>query len=68
MKGAEGSMFRFERAVDQVTDFRAGVPLGLNYAADRVRNGEMDHDARGLVIAILLCVSCWAALGFFLLG
>lgn len=28
---------------------------------------ETAHDARGLVIAILACVVCWAALGYFLL-
>lgn len=25
------------------------------------------HDARSLVVAILLCVVCWAALGYYLL-
>lgn len=29
--------------------------------------GEVERDGRGLVIAILLCMTCWAALGYFLL-
>lgn len=29
--------------------------------------GEVERDGRGLVIALMLCVTCWAALGFFLL-
>lgn len=26
-----------------------------------------EHDPQGLVVAILLCVACWVALGFFFL-
>lgn len=28
---------------------------------------EHEHDARGLVVALLLCLACWAALAYFLL-
>lgn len=28
---------------------------------------EHEHDARGLIAALLLCLGCWAALGYFLL-
>lgn len=29
--------------------------------------GEVERDGRGLVIALLLCMTCWAALAYFLL-
>ena len=37
------------------------------YAAYRLSAREEEHDARGLVVAIALCIGCWVALGYFLL-
>lgn len=71
MKVADDNIIRFERIPDAGRDFSArlsadGVPGGV-YAAQRMDRGE-EHDGRGLTIAILLCMACWAALGYFLLS
>lgn len=37
------------------------------YMSQKLAAGKGEHDARGLVIAILLSVASWAILGYFLL-
>ncbi len=37
------------------------------YMSQRLEDGAAEHDARGLVLAIGLCMACWAVLGYFLL-
>lgn len=59
MKVVNNRIIEFRRDEDSVS---ARLLYG---AAESDR--EHEHDARGLVAALLLCVSCWAALGYFLL-
>lgn len=70
MKVADENIIRFERIPDVGQDFSSRITAdGLRggvYAAQRMDRGE-EHDGRGLTIAILLCMACWAALGYFLL-
>ncbi|MEE4450407.1 hypothetical protein [Novosphingobium resinovorum] len=67
MKVADDNIIRFERIPDTGRDFTARLSTGMVYAAQRMDRGE-EHDGRGLAIAILLCMGCWAALGYFLLA
>lgn len=67
MKVADDNIVRFERVSDGGGDFSARLSAGMVYAAQRMNRGE-EHDGRGLTIAILLCMGCWAALGYFLLS
>lgn len=39
---------------------------GRSFEPDFMR--ETDHDARGLLISVALCLAVWAALAYFLLG
>ncbi|MFC0204806.1 hypothetical protein [Novosphingobium soli] len=64
MKVADDNIIRFERGMER--GHLARMPAGMVYAAQRMGSGE-EHDGRGLIIAILLCMACWACLGFFLL-
>ena len=72
MKVAEKNMIRFdqrfESALDHDLEHDLGKGAGIAYASRAALRHEAEHDARGLIIAILLCVCCWAALGFFLLS
>lgn len=38
------------------------------YAMQRLENASAEHDARGLIAAVVLSVASWAVLGYFLLG
>ncbi|WP_404480847.1 hypothetical protein [Novosphingobium sp. BL-52-GroH] len=67
MKVAEENIIRFERFSD-TRKFSARLPAGMVYAAQRMGSSEEEHDGRGLIVAILLCMACWAALGYFLLA
>lgn len=67
MKVADDNIIRFEPMSDGGRDFPARLSAGMVYAAQRMDRGE-EHDGRGLTIAILLCMACWAALGYFLLA
>lgn len=66
MKVAEENIIRLER-YSGPANFPPRLPAGMVYAAQRMGRGEEEHDGRGLIIAILLCMACWAALGYFLL-
>ncbi|PNU05755.1 hypothetical protein [Novosphingobium guangzhouense] len=67
MKVADDNIIRFERMSEGMGDLSARLSAGIVYAAQRKDRGE-EHDGRGLTIAILLCMACWAALGYFLLS
>jgi hypothetical protein len=68
----EENIIRFDRTLDPTSefagDFPGAVAPGMVYAAQRSNDGVLEHDSRGLVVAILLCMACWGALGFFLLS
>ena len=54
---------------NRVVDFRRdedSLSARLIYGSSE-SNREHEHDARGLIVALLLCAACWAALGYFLL-
>lgn len=53
-------------ADENVGQFEHGLEPGGN-RPHRLGDRQLEHDARGLVVAILLCMVCWAALGYFLL-
>lgn len=61
MKVADNNSVRFDT-------FSGGVPASMVYAAQRKGTQSDEHDSRGLIAAILLCMCCWAALGYFLLS
>lgn len=66
MKVAEDNVVGLSRSGRGYT-VGSGISAPRVYAAHRsAENGE-EHDARGLVVAIALCLACWAALGYFLL-
>lgn len=59
-------------ANDRITDRRQDVEVvgGVELVCpvpDSI-DGEFERDARGLVVALLFCVTCWVALGVFLLS
>ncbi|AXB76957.1 hypothetical protein [Novosphingobium sp. P6W] len=68
MKVADENIIRFERFSERTRNFSTRIPAGMVYAAQRMGSSEEEHDGRGLIIAILLCMACWAALGYFLLA
>ena len=68
MKVAKENVVLFDHLPEGGIDREQSHRAGSVYLAQRVQNLEQEHDARGLVVAILLCVCCWAALGFFLLS
>lgn len=71
MKVAEENVIRFERAPDNgrlPRDGSGALSSSMVYIAQRSSEGDLEHDSRGLVVAVLLCMACWAALGFFLLS
>lgn len=68
MTVAERNIVRFENRQDGTLDLDRGRAAGMVYVSQRSCESEMEHDARGFVIAILLCMCCWGALGFFLLS
>jgi hypothetical protein len=59
MKVVDNRAFGYEQGEDSVG--------GRSGRLTRRDFGE-EHDARGLVVAIFLCLTCWVALGFFLLS
>lgn len=68
MTVADDNIVRFEHGMDKSMDLDRGNGARLGYASHRTPDQQREHDARGLIVAILLCVCCWAALGFFLLA
>ncbi|KHK91140.1 hypothetical protein [Novosphingobium malaysiense] len=58
--------------MDQVPEGRRDGERAKNssifYNARDANDLDLEHDARGLIVAVLLCMACWAALGFFLLS
>ncbi|WP_374411937.1 hypothetical protein [Novosphingobium colocasiae] len=67
MKVAEDNVVGLNRGASRYT-VAGGMSAPRVYAAHRsVESGE-EHDSRGLVVAIALCLACWAALGYFLLS
>jgi len=71
MKVADESIACLDRGAERIAEFRrapAMTPaMTMVYASQRSADDELEHDGRGLLIAILLCMACWAGLGFFLL-
>lgn len=67
MKVANDNIVRLQGLGKGSSDGAAHRPAGGVYAAQR-RDHEQEHDGRGLAMAVLLCVVCWGALGYFLLG
>lgn len=67
MKVVENNVIHFDRIDDAGRNYSSDLATGVVYAAQRVDRGQ-EHDGRGLTIAILLCMACWAALGYFLLA
>jgi len=68
MNVAEDNIIRFDQFADGDRKLAGRLStVGMVYAAQRMNGGE-EHDGRGLTIAILLCMACWAALGYFLLS
>lgn len=68
MKVADENIIRYDYRRDGAADRDRGKPARTVYLSQRSQAPGQEHDARGLVVAILLCVCCWAALGFFLLS
>lgn len=67
MKVANGNFARFEHGMDRTSE-HSSPSMGLVYASQRVLESDGEHDGRGLLFAIGLCMACWGALGFFLLS
>ncbi|EIZ80372.1 hypothetical protein WSK_0930 [Novosphingobium sp. Rr 2-17] len=67
MKIGNGNFARFEHDMDRMGQHRLRS-MGLVYASQRALEGDGEHDGRGLLFAIGLCMTCWGALGFFLLS
>lgn len=65
-KGADNSVVRFVRVADSNASISGGSRASL-YAARHSHDGDAGHEGKGLILAIILCMSCWGALGFFLL-
>lgn len=67
MKVAD-SMIGIERAHDGSMDNARRSAARTVHVSQGPGEGEMQHDPRGLVVAVLMSLVCWAALGFFLLS
>ena len=54
---------------NRVIDFRNDDTVSGRSARLVCREAEREHehDARGLIAALVLCMGCWAALAYFLL-
>ena len=65
MKVAE-NFIGIEHGVEGPLDPLSRPPAA--YVAQRTREGKIEHDARGLVVAVLMSLVCWGALGFYLLS
>lgn len=65
MKVASDRMNVIHRHI--ASERHGSVSAGQVYASQRLTEGRKDHDPRGLVVAILMCMACWIALGYFLL-
>lgn len=68
MKVADENIIRFDHHANGALGRRHGKSVQTVYLSQRGEDLDQEHDPRGLVVAILLCVCCWAALGFFLLS
>ncbi|GGN47800.1 hypothetical protein GCM10011349_16600 [Novosphingobium indicum] len=68
MKVAEQDIIGIDQRFEVGRDTDCAKTSGLFYAAKDAHDLELEHDARGLIMAIVLCMACWAALGFFLLS
>lgn len=67
MKVADENIIRFEPGADGAGHFSNRISASMVYAAQRMGESSEEHDGRGLIVAILLCMACWAVLGYFLL-
>lgn len=65
---ANGNLQFFEPGMEFASDGDRGNPALTGSAGHFAPEGEIEHDARGLVAALVLCAMCWLALGYFLLG
>lgn len=65
MTVANNGIIDFQQDIDIAGGAGSG---GIVYPAVEVIDGEYERDARGLLMALLFCLICWVALGFFLLG
>lgn len=63
MKVVNNRVVDFRRDEDSIGAGSARLVCG-SPESDR----EHEHDARGLIAALLLCGGCWAALAYFLLA
>ncbi|MEJ2409447.1 MAG: hypothetical protein P8Y58_15835 [Novosphingobium sp.] len=68
MKVAEKNVIQFDHRSGGPVEMDQGKVARMVYASQRSQDQELEHDARGLIVAILLCMACWAALGYFLLS
>ena len=66
MSVAEKSVFAFKPSMEHRGDDR--LSRARVYAAQRTFDEGEEHDAKGLMLAIVLCMGCWAALAFYLLS
>lgn len=67
MMVADENIIPFDQYSSRTRSLTSRIPAGMVYAAQRMTKLDEDHDGRGLIIAILLCMVCWAALGYALL-
>lgn len=68
MKVANKNVGPFERRQDLSVDFDQGNATSTGRPPKNSFDREIEYDARNLIVAIVICVICWAALGFFLLS
>lgn len=68
MKVADENIILLERFSDEKGTLAPRSAAGIVYAAQRMGSEAHEHDGRGLIVAIVSCMVCWAALGYFLLA
>lgn len=59
MKAADENVGGFEQGLER--------GFGGDRASGSLHDRQLEHDTRSLIVAIVLCMACWAALGYFLL-
>ena len=64
MNVSNDNVIRFNPVAQRRYDYTSVEEV---YAAQRQNVGKI-HDARGLLVAIGLCLICWGALGYYLVS
>lgn len=64
---ADENVFRLDYSPEAAV-LQRRAPLSMIYAGQSAAEGEGEHDGRGLLLAIVMCMACWGVLGFFLLN